>query len=91
LSAPLSETTCEGWLNKSARRSVSGELVDRRNFGGGITAYGGTEMNHTAGGLSRGKAEVKSMTSRSRRYFENATHLELNGAGAEPVAGLYFG
>ena len=31
------------------------------------------------------------MTSRSRRYFENATYLERNGAGAERVAGLYFG
>jgi hypothetical protein len=45
--------------------------VDRRNFGSGIKAYSGTEMNHTARDLSRGKAEVKSMTSRSRRYFEN--------------------
>ena len=78
-------------MNKSARRSVLGELLYRRNFGGGIKAYSGTEMNHTARDLSRGKAEVKSMTSRSRRYFENATHLELNGASAEPVAGLYFG
>jgi hypothetical protein len=33
---------------------------------------------------------MKSMTSRSRRCFENATYLERNGAGAEPVAGLYF-
>jgi hypothetical protein len=48
LSTPLSETTWEGRLNKSARRSVFGELVDRRNFGGGIKDYSGTEMNHTA-------------------------------------------
>jgi hypothetical protein len=77
-------------LNKSARRSVLGELVDRRNFGGGIKAYSGTERNHTACDLSRGNAEVKSMTSRSRRYFENATYLERKGAGAEPVVGLYL-
>jgi len=29
------------------------------------------------------------MISRSRRYFENATYLERNGAGAEPVAGFF--
>jgi len=26
------------------------------------------------------------MTSRGRRYFENATYLERNGVGAEPVS-----
>jgi len=50
--------------------------VDHRNFGGGIKAYSGTEMDHTARDLSRGKAEVKSMTSRSHCYFENATYLK---------------
>src|SRR5262249_28883642 len=57
----------EGQLNESARRSVFGELMDRRYFSGRIKAYCGTELNHTVCDLSRGKAEVKSMTRRDSR------------------------
>jgi len=31
------------------------------------------------------------MTRGRHRCFENANYLERNGAGAEPVAGLYWG
>jgi hypothetical protein len=53
--------------------------MDRRCFSDRIKAYCGTEMNHTARDLSRGKAEVKSMTSRGG-FLNNSAESELRRA-----------
>jgi hypothetical protein len=50
-------------MNRRADQ-IWGEFVDRRDLSGGIKAYSGTELNHTACDLSLGKAKVKSLTSR---------------------------
>jgi hypothetical protein len=63
----------EGQLNESARRSALGKLMDRRYFSDRIKVHCGTEPNDKTRDLSRGKAEVKSMTSRKillRNFFQ---------------------